>query len=149
MSQGQLPPAPQMEVTPPPQETVPTTLPAPLMTMPVPQGATRSAPTNLYQAPISSLPSIADLVARVSPSVVNIIVTTEDGQTTSEGQGSGFLISSQKEVVTNYHVIDGGTNIEIEFNNGEKFPASIIGTCLLYTSPSPRDKRQSRMPSSA
>ena len=26
---------------------------------------------------------------------------------------------------------------------------SCIGTCLLYTSPSPRDKRQSRMPSSA
>ena len=26
---------------------------------------------------------------------------------------------------------------------------AIIGTCLLYTSPSPRDKRQSRMPSSA
>ena len=25
----------------------------------------------------------------------------------------------------------------------------IYGTCLLYTSPSPRDKRQSRMPSSA
>ena len=26
---------------------------------------------------------------------------------------------------------------------------NIIDTCLLYTSPSPRDKRQSRMPSSA
>ena len=25
----------------------------------------------------------------------------------------------------------------------------VAGTCLLYTSPSPRDKRQSRMPSSA
>ena len=25
----------------------------------------------------------------------------------------------------------------------------LVGTCLLYTSPSPRDKRQSRMPSSA
>ena len=25
----------------------------------------------------------------------------------------------------------------------------IVGDCLLYTSPSPRDKRQSRMPSSA
>ena len=25
----------------------------------------------------------------------------------------------------------------------------MLGTCLLYTSPSPRDKRQSRMPSSA
>ena len=130
-----LKPAPEMEVTPLPEGTVPQTLPAPLMTMPVPEGAvlaprgvTRSAPTNLYQAPISSLPSIADLVDRVSPSVVNIIVTTDSGETTSEGQGSGFIISPQKEVVTNYHVIEGGTNIEIEFNNGEKFPASIIGT---------------------
>ena len=29
------------------------------------------------------------------------------------------------------------------------FDSAIIGTCLLYTSPSPRDKRQFRMPSSA
>jgi len=127
--------APEMEVTPLPQgRTVPLMFPAPLQTMPVPEGAipapvtTPSAPTNLYKTPISALPSIADLVDRVSPSVVNIIVTTDSGETTSEGQGSGFLISSKKEVVTNYHVIDGGTNIEIEFNNGEKFPASIIGT---------------------
>ena len=28
-------------------------------------------------------------------------------------------------------------------------PSNIHTTCLLYTSPSPRDKRQSRMPSSA
>ena len=28
-------------------------------------------------------------------------------------------------------------------------PVSVIEDCLLYTSPSPRDKRQSRMPSSA
>ena len=29
------------------------------------------------------------------------------------------------------------------------FPVTLSRTCLLYTSPSPRDKRQSRMPSSA
>ena len=28
-------------------------------------------------------------------------------------------------------------------------PDGMVDTCLLYTSPSPRDKRQSRMPSSA
>ena len=28
-------------------------------------------------------------------------------------------------------------------------PTHLLYTCLLYTSPSPRDKRQSRMPSSA
>ena len=36
-------------------------------------------------------------------------------------------------------------------NPGLTVPALVLedGTCLLYTSPSPRDKRQSRMPSSA
>ncbi|WP_409433498.1 trypsin-like peptidase domain-containing protein [Litorimonas sp. RW-G-Af-16] len=87
-----------------------------------------SPPLNMMTAPVSSLPSIADLVANVSPSVVNIVVTTENGETTSEGQGSGFVISDKLEVVTNYHVIEGGTFIDIEFNNGDKFPAKIIGT---------------------
>ena len=81
-----------------------------------------------YDIPVEHLPSISDLVDKVSPSVVNIIVTTDTGETTSEGQGSGFIISNQLEVVTNYHVIDGGTHIEIEFNDGRKYPASIIGT---------------------
>ena len=36
-------------------------------------------------------------------------------------------------------------------DNKKSFAAEIVKkyTCLLYTSPSPRDKRQSRMPSSA
>ena len=123
-----LPTAQGLGVTPEVEGTAPQTLPMPLMTMPAPPAATTSTSTNLLNAPISSLPSIADLVDRVSPSVVNIIVTTDSGETTSEGQGSGFIISPQKEIVTNYHVIEGGTNIDVEFNNGERFPASIIGT---------------------
>jgi len=31
-------------------------------------------------------------------------------------------------VVTNYHVIEGGTNIEIEFNDGRRYDAKILGT---------------------
>ena len=34
-------------------------------------------------------------------------------------------------------------------NNKLRFLPNALLTCLLYTSPSPRDKRQSRMPSSA
>ena len=34
-------------------------------------------------------------------------------------------------------------------STGVDVPIIVITTCLLYTSPSPRDKRQSRMPSSA
>ncbi|RKQ70921.1 serine protease Do [Litorimonas taeanensis] len=91
-------------------------------------GKVSSRKSNLMDMPVSALPSIADLVERVSPSVVNIVVTTETGETTSEGQGSGFVISNKNEVVTNYHVIDGGTNIEIEFNDGRRYPARILGT---------------------
>ena len=36
-----------------------------------------------------------------------------------------------------------------EISNVEKLFSDELGVCLLYTSPSPRDKRQSRMPSSA
>ena len=71
---------------------------------------------------------VPNLVDRVGKAVVNIIVTTDDGQTTSEGQGSGFIIDPAGVVVTNYHVIEGGDQIEIQFNNGESYPASIVGT---------------------
>ena len=73
------------------------------------------------------LPSIADLVASVSPAVVNVIARTSDGQTTSEGQGSGFIISPAGEVVTNFHVIEGATNISIAFGDGTEYPVSIMG----------------------
>ena len=38
---------------------------------------------------------------------------------------------------------------EVSLNNKEKIGRNDPCPCLLYTSPSPRDKRQSRMPSSA
>jgi serine protease Do len=72
--------------------------------------------------------SVADLVERVSPAVVNIKVLSDTGELTSEGQGSGFVISPQGEVVTNYHVIDGGETITVIFNNGNSFDAEIIGS---------------------
>lgn len=90
--------------------------------------AIQNPPQNMMDLPVNALPSIADLVAQVTPSVVNIVVTTDTGETTSEGQGSGFIISDKLEVVTNYHVIDGGTYIDIEFNDGRKYPAKVIGT---------------------
>ena len=42
-----------------------------------------------------------------------------------------------------------GSNSILSIDDREIEVADHSGTCLLYTSPSPRDKRQSRMPSSA
>ena len=54
---------------------------------------------------------------------------------------------SDEEVKTNFQnlsekIVDSPSDIEVE-------AFAYIRDCLLYTSPSPRDKRQSRMPSSA
>lgn len=46
-----------------------------------------------------------------------------------QGQGSGFVISSDGYVVTNNHVIDGATKIQVTFDNDEtKYEAKLIGT---------------------
>ena len=58
------------------------------------------------------------------------------------GAGSGVIISTDGYIITNNHVIDGADELEVTLNDNRKFPAKIIGadpTCLLYTSPSPRD----------
>ena len=78
------------------------------------------------------------------------------------------LSSYGGEAITNLDEIGGAYNIVIKqlavgIANKPLSPAETLGingfdvavtssvtfTCLLYTSPSPRDKRQSRMPSSA
>ena len=44
------------------------------------------------------------------------------------GQGSGFVISADGYVVTNNHVIDGATKIQVSFDENVKFDAKLIGT---------------------
>ena len=121
-------PAPESIIEDAPKETLSAGLPLPAITSSPTIASQPPLGTNMMDMPINALPSIANLVDRVSPSVVNIVVTTDTGETTSEGQGSGFIISDKLEVVTNYHVIEGGTNIDIEFNDGRTYPAKILGT---------------------
>ena len=52
----------------------------------------------------------------------------------------------------NFHYrtkVSFGDNDYVDIDTGDETVISWYINCLLYTSPSPRDKRQSRMPSSA
>ncbi len=49
-------------------------------------------------------------------------------QPRSASQGSGFVISADGYVVTNNHVIEDATKIEISFDDGSKHEAQLVGT---------------------
>ena len=70
--------------------------------------------------------SLTTLFEQVSPGVVSIRVLTEAGG----GQGSGFVIDAAGHIVTNYHVVEGATDIEIDFTSGFKVRGEIIGIDL-------------------
>ncbi len=67
----------------------------------------------------------------VSPSVVN--VTTSQlafdffyGVVPQQGQGSGFILSSDGRILTNYHVIANSQQVEVILSDKHKYPSRII-----------------------
>jgi len=78
----------------------------------------------------SVLPGIADVVAKVKPSVVaiNTEVITYDflnRPSTQESAGSGWIIDENGIIVTNNHVVEGAENITITLDDGRTFPVDV------------------------
>jgi S1-C subfamily serine protease len=42
--------------------------------------------------------------------------------------GSGFVVDAQGDIVTNDHVVEGGSHIRVGFSSGTTYPAKIVGT---------------------
>jgi len=71
------------------------------MSEPVQQPSIAGTPPLGFPFTYPTKTSLADLVDQVSPAVVNIIVKTETAESITEGQGSGFIIDPNGELVTN------------------------------------------------
>ncbi len=77
--------------------------------------------------------TVKAVVREVGPSVMAVInrrtVTDLWGRSyTQDGQGSGVIIDEAGHVVTNYHVIEGATDIIVEDYDGVEHRTQVVGT---------------------
>lgn len=80
-----------------------------------------------WQAPLldnlsGPLPSIADVVAMVKPSVVAITTEMVSFGYTTEGGGSGWIIDESGIIVTNAHVVSEADSITVTLDDGRVIP---------------------------
>ncbi|MFJ3232192.1 S1C family serine protease [Streptomyces sp. NPDC086787] len=80
--------------------------------------------TSTNVVPSSKKGDVAAIASAVSPSVVEISATLPSGSST----GSGVIISSGGEVVTNNHVVSGSSSIKVRTSNGKTYTADVVGT---------------------
>ncbi len=82
--------------------------------------------TNLYNP-------VVEIVEQAMPSLVTIKIdkttTGDDGKELITGwtKGSGFIVSTDGYILTNYHVIQEGGNIKVCLSDGNEYLAKYIG----------------------
>jgi 2-alkenal reductase len=79
--------------------------------------------------------SIVELVERVNPAVVTVInkqdfsgFFNEGADLQPVGAGTGFIVSHDGYIVTNQHVVEASSAIDVIFDDGSKVAASLIGS---------------------
>ncbi len=85
--------------------------------------------SQVVDTPESEAPagSVEQVAAKVLPSVVKIDVSGAQGA----GSGSGIILSSDGEILTNNHVVElagNGGSISVSFNDGSTAKAEVLGT---------------------
>lgn len=76
---------------------------------------------------------VTQIAEKVGPSVVGIIkkqtVTSwwTGGTVEQQGSGSGIILSSDGYILTNSHVIEGATSVDVVLSTGEEYPATLVG----------------------
>ncbi|WP_367322201.1 S1C family serine protease [Streptomyces sp. HUAS ZL42] len=84
--------------------------------------ATSTATTSVV--PAGKKGDIAAIAAAVSPSIVEINATSNSGEST----GSGVIITSDGEIITNNHVVSGASSIKVKTSDGKEYTAQVVGT---------------------
>jgi 2-alkenal reductase len=74
----------------------------------------------------STQDALVQLYEAANPGVVAIRVLTDQGR----ALGSGFVIDMDGHIITNYHVVENETRLEVTFASGFKDRGEVVGTDL-------------------
>ena len=98
------------------------------------------SPTTSSAVAASPTLSINEIYRRSAPGVVQITTSlsgksgtdpffgTPFSQPSQQALGSGFVLDKAGHIVTNYHVVQGATKIEVSFSNQTSHSATIVGS---------------------
>lgn len=92
----------------------------------------QTVPTSDVPASASGLLTPAQVYEQNVSSVVSVItegMTSNGwGMTPFKGSGSGFIITEDGYVLTNYHVIEGSSTVTVTTKDGVDYPAVVVGS---------------------
>ncbi len=80
----------------------------------------------IMNTPNQTEETLVALYEKVNPGVVAIQTLTSDGG----GLGSGFVYDKEGHIITNYHVVEGAEDLEVDFPSGYKVRGEVIATDL-------------------
>ena len=85
-----------------------------------------STPGGNASAASTTVLSASQIASKVDPTLVN--VTSTLGYQGATGKGTGIVLSSDGEILTNNHVINGATSVTVtNIGNGKTYPATVVG----------------------
>jgi putative serine protease PepD len=103
--------------------TATTTTPAP-QPITLATGGTVLTPQEIYQ---SAAQGVVVITTTQTVKIPRTVVTPALTERLSL-LGSGFVVDQQGDILTNDHVVRGGTRIRVGFASGATYPATIVGT---------------------
>jgi S1-C subfamily serine protease len=98
---------------------------------PVAAATTSSASSTTPTTSTSTLSSAtaASIYKAVSPGVVTITDVMSNGRgQTGQATGSGIVLDTRGDILTNEHVIAGATHIQVTFSDGSTANATLVGS---------------------
>jgi S1-C subfamily serine protease len=84
-------------------------------------------------SPTGGTADVSGIARAVIPAIVNINVrltaaASSAAQGATEGIGSGMIYTSDGNIVTNNHVVEGAQSITVTLADGQNYPATKVGT---------------------